>query len=713
MIVALRRRIGARWSAVALLIPPALFGVAYFGPRAGIVLAVAVGSCLIASVASRALDGLEYRWLNPGTLITGLLLGLTVTPDIPLYMLIVGAVVAEIPAKWAWPKLGRNLLNPAITGRAVVALLETIDPVRAEVDMVTGASVLAKGAGGQLPPAVFDVFVGLTRGSIGETSALILVAVAVVMLVVVVPKREAALSMIITVPVVVAVLPITTQIAGHAPWMLDPLVHLIGSAVLLNAAFFATDPVTTPRTRIGGVVFGVGAAVLGVTGRLYTDIPGVEMYGILAMNVAVPLLDRLGRVREVESVQPVADFYDVSDRSRASSIPLSGDVTELACNTSCAMFTHLEKVGDDRDAFIREVAASGLGGCGGAWFPVATKWQSALVHPGPRTLVVNGQEGEDETFKDRFLLQYHAPQVLEGALLAAWAFDATEIVFVVDPWFESGIDALTHAQSKLTSDSPAVRVVRGPGLYVAGEESALLEFLESKRAEPRKRPPYPTEAGLFGRPTVVHNVETVAWLPRIVEQGSQWYAANGRLKLVSLSGAVERPGVYAVRLGVTLQQIIDRAGGVKRGATLAGFGVGGPSGGLLPPAFAKVSLAAQDLEVCGAALGTASVRVLDGTTSILAAAGESIEFFRDESCGRCTPCRVGTAELARRWASLRCRGATEAEVDTIVELASTLRAASTCGLGSTAPNRLLTVLRHWPEEVAHGASRPHEEEGAA
>ncbi|MEZ6148495.1 MAG: RnfABCDGE type electron transport complex subunit D [Pirellulaceae bacterium] len=295
----LRARLGAKWSVAILLIPPSLFGVYQFGPRAALVLAVSVIGCQLAGALPRWLAGQSVQRFHPGSIVTGLLLGLTLSASTPVYMILVGVLVAQIPGKVRFKRWKRNLFNPAALGRTAVAVLEYIDPSAHaawnKVDGVTGASALFKDAGGNLRPAMSDVFLGFTRGAIGETSDLILISVGILMLWLVVVKRDAPLAMIFSVPLLVLALPTGADVVGHAPWVMNPTMYLFSSNTLLLAVFFATDPFTTPHTPVGGLLFGIGAATIGVCGRLYTTIPGAEMYGILAMNLAAPGLDHIGR----------------------------------------------------------------------------------------------------------------------------------------------------------------------------------------------------------------------------------------------------------------------------------------------------------------------------------------------------------------------------------------------------------------------------------
>ena len=695
MTTALRDRLGAKWSVVLLLLPPSAFGVFHFGPRAAAVLGLSVGLCLVANVLPRALRGDPFRWVNSGSVVTGLLLGLTLTADVPLYMIVVGALVAEIPGK-----AGRNSFNPAALGRAAIAVVETLDPP-AYADGATGASVLFKDAGGHLPPALVDAFLGTTTGAIGETSALVLALVCVPMLAFVAVKREAAVSMLVLVPVLVATLPASAAIAGHAPWVLDPAYFLLGSAALLNATFFCTDPSTTPNSRFGGIVFGIGAGTLGVLGRLYTEIPGAEMYGILVMNALTPALDAAGRRLTAGRPRPgpPPDFYERPDRGRPGTIARGFG---LGLMSRPSPYAAVSRALDDPAGALEAVRRAGVGGCGGAGFKAASKWDAALRHAGPRVLIINAQEGEQDTLKDRYLLEHYPERVVAGAAVAALCLGAEEVHLVYDPAFPRGAEAVREAWSGLPEDQdlPPLTLHAGPGLYVCGEETALIAFLEGGLCKPTPRPPYPTERGLRGRPTVVHNVETLAWISHAAAPGGG-AAQAGTHRLVTLLGPVRRPGVYEVPLGMTLAGVVELGGGLTPGARLGAYAVGGPSGGLLPPSCGEVPLAADALARVGARLGTASLEVIGDDRCVVRAALDSACFMRDASCGRCTPCRVGTEELARLWGEI-ARGRSNDEAG--LALVRCALKGSICGLGTAAATRVESVLRHWPEVVQAHAS---------
>ena len=289
-----RQNLGAKWCTFILLLPLALFGSLYFGLNALLVLLASTMTTMVAGALIQWSNNGTVKLFNPGSMVTGLLMGLTLSPLTPLYMIFVGAFVAEYIGKQALPALSsgkmKNIFNPAVLGRTAIALLETYDPIP-YADLSSGASLLFKEAGGLVQPYYWDAFFGFTKGSIGETSTLLLLIVGVLMLRYVVIKREAAIAMILTVPAVVFLLPDTPEIVGHAPWMSEPLVYLMGGPTLLMAFFFVTAPETSPNTIKGGIIFGIAVGALSVLGKMYTSIAGVEMYAILIMNLMVPLLN--------------------------------------------------------------------------------------------------------------------------------------------------------------------------------------------------------------------------------------------------------------------------------------------------------------------------------------------------------------------------------------------------------------------------------------
>jgi formate dehydrogenase len=363
--------------------------------------------------------------------------------------------------------------------------------------------------------------------------------------------------------------------------------------------------------------------------------------------------------------------------------------------------------GRDAASVFGALEEAGLRGLGGAGFPTGRKWRIVAAEPAPRLMVVNADEGEPGTFKDRVLLEQDPHRVLEGMLIGAWATGCTDCyVYLRDEY--AGVRAgLARAIEALRADPPlhplpAIHLRRGAGAYVCGEESALIESIEGKRGVPRLRPPYVAQAGLFGRPTLVNNVETLWWVPEILARGPQWFSGQGRhgrtgLRAFSVSGRVRRPGVKIAPAGITLRELVDEhCGGMAEGHELLAWLPGGASGGLLPASMADLPLDFDTLQPHGCFIGSAAVVVLSRQDDLRAAVRNLMRFFRDESCGQCTPCRSGTARLHELLALPRWDGAL------IGELAAAMADASICGLGQAAPNPLVCAIRHFPEILGAG-----------
>ena len=348
---------------------------------------------------------------------------------------------------------------------------------------------------------------------------------------------------------------------------------------------------------------------------------------------------------------------------------------------------------------IALLSESGLRGLGGAGFPTGRKWGIVRGYPGPRLMAVNADEGEPGTFKDRHYLETDPHRIIEGMLLAAWAVGTDAIyVYLRDEY--GGIRRMLRAElaevraAGLDAHAP-IHLRRGAGAYICGEESAMLESIEGKRGLPRHRPPYVAEKGLFGRPTLVQNVETLYWLRDIVEKGARWFATRGdggRLHSYSVSGRVKNPGVKLAPAGISVRRLIaDHCGGMQDGHAFAAYLPGGASGGILPASMGDESLDFGQLEKHGCFLGSAAVVVLSDKDDIRAAALNLMRFFEDESCGQCTPCRVGTektvAEMEKKSWDKALLG----------ELAGAMADASICGLGQAAANPIRCVLKYFPE----------------
>jgi formate dehydrogenase beta subunit len=356
-----------------------------------------------------------------------------------------------------------------------------------------------------------------------------------------------------------------------------------------------------------------------------------------------------------------------------------------------------------RDDVIKAVSDAGLRGLGGAGFPTGRKWTLVRAEPGPRLMAVNGDEGEPGTFKDRHYLEQDPHRFLEGMLIAAWVVEAADIyIYLRDEYPEIRL-MLTAEIAKLEAAelSPHARLHlrRGAGAYICGEESAMIESIEGKRGLPRHRPPYVAQVGLFGRPTLEQNVETLFWVRDIIEKGADWFISHGRrgrkgLRSFSVSGRVRNPGVKLAPAGVSARELIEEfSGGMADGHVFKGYLPGGASGGILPASMADLPLDFGTLEQYGCFVGSHAVVILSDQDDMKAVALNLMKFFEDESCGQCTPCRVGTEKAAMLMASGPWNQAL------LTELSTAMRDASICGLGQAAPNPLLSVLKYFPEEL--------------
>jgi len=356
------------------------------------------------------------------------------------------------------------------------------------------------------------------------------------------------------------------------------------------------------------------------------------------------------------------------------------------------------------DEVIHLLQDSSLRGLGGAGFPTGRKWQIVRAEPAPRLLAVNIDEGEPGTFKDRWYLERDPHRFLEGLLIACWAVGVDAAYLYLRDEYH-GCRALLQAElARLQSDPPVpqlptIELRRGAGAYICGEESAMIESIEGKRGMPRLRPPYVAQVGLFGRPTLAHNFETLYWVRDIVEKGAAWFADQGRhgrkgFRSFSVSGRVARPGVKLAPAGITLRELVDEyCGGMLPGHELKAYLPGGASGGLLPARLADVPLDFDTLQPHGCFIGSAAIVVLSQHDSMAHVARNLMQFFEHESCGQCTPCRAGTAKARTLMAADRW------DVPLLQDLSQVMRDASICGLGQAAPNPVDCVVRYFGDEV--------------
>jgi formate dehydrogenase beta subunit len=357
-----------------------------------------------------------------------------------------------------------------------------------------------------------------------------------------------------------------------------------------------------------------------------------------------------------------------------------------------------------RDDIIKVVSDAGLRGLGGAGFPTGRKWSLVRAEPAPRLMAVNADEGEPGTFKDRHYLETDPHRFLEGMLIGAWAVEASDVYIYLRDEYPQCRELLQREIPKLEaaglSRGAKIHLRRGAGAYICGEESAMLESIEGKRGLPRHKPPFPSQVGLFGRPTLINNVETLWWVRDIVEKGPESFAGHGRngrkgLRSFSVSGRVKNPGMKLAPAGITVRELIDEhCGGMADGHSFKGYLPGGASGGILPPAMADIPLDFGTLEPHGCFIGSAAVIVLSDKDDMRAVALNLLKFFEDESCGQCTPCRIGTEKAVHimeqpRW-----------DETLLHELTKVMADASICGLGQAAMNPVTQVLKHFRDDLS-------------
>ncbi|MFM8575245.1 MAG: NADH-ubiquinone oxidoreductase-F iron-sulfur binding region domain-containing protein [Limnohabitans sp.] len=402
---------------------------------------------------------------------------------------------------------------------------------------------------------------------------------------------------------------------------------------------------------------------------------------------------------DAAQVQALVAARDVAPNA----LPQSSDSPAYPAQGGYRLVPQLARGERSPESVIEVLEHAGLRGLGGAGFPAGRKWRIVRGHSAPRLMAVNIDEGEPGTFKDRTLLETDPHRFLEGMLIAAQVVGVEAVyIYLRDEYHEARhllARELAALQAQPPCDLPHIELRRGAGAYICGEESAMIESIEGKRGEPRLRPPYIAEVGLFGRPTLEHNFETLYWVRELLEQGAQAFAAQGRhgrqgLRRFSVSGRVRQPGVKLAPAGITLRELIDEhCGGMAEGHTLYAYLPGGASGGILPARLADVPLDVDTLQPHGCCIGSAAVVVLSEHDRARDAALNVMRFFAHESCGQCTPCRVGTDKAAQLMAQPHWDRAT------LEDLAEVMADASICGLGQAAPNPIRGVLEHFAHEV--------------
>ena len=441
--------------------------------------------------------------------------------------------------------------------------------------------------------------------------------------------------------------------------------------------------------------------------------------GILGAEVRVVAAPCIGRCEQAPAVavgqHPVARatveaVQSALSTGRTRDVPVG--FVDLAAYRAGGGYALLEACAAGRhdvDEIIAALSESGLRGLGGAGFPTGRKWSIVRNEPAPRLLAVNLDEGEPGTFKDRYYLERDPHRFLEGMLIAAWAAGVSRAYIYLRDEYHGCRAMLAGELAKLRAtpphpDMPEIVLRRGAGAYICGEESAMIESIEGKRGLPRLRPPYVAQVGLFGRPTLEHNLETLYWVRDIVEKGAAWFASQGRhgrkgLRSYSLSGRVKNPGVKLAPAGITAAELIaEYGGGMQDGHAFYGYLPGGASGGILPASMADIPLDFDTLQPHGCFIGSAGVIVLSGHDRAIDAARNMMRFFAHESCGQCTPCRNGTAKASALMSQARW------DLPLLADLSQVMRDASICGLGQAAPNPLDCVVRYFAHELQETAA---------
>ena len=401
-------------------------------------------------------------------------------------------------------------------------------------------------------------------------------------------------------------------------------------------------------------------------------------------------LEKILQAVEVQAIHPV--------------VPDHIDLNAYLAEGGYALLQAVSNGQQDKETVLQAMEDSGLRGLGGAGFPAGRKWRIVREQAAPRLMAVNIDEGEPGTFKDRTYLERDPHRFLEGVLVAAQVVGIEAVyIYLRDEYH--GCRALLEKELESLQANPPCRLPhielrRGAGAYICGEESAMIESIEGKRGEPRMRPPYIAEVGLFGRPTLEHNFETLYWVRDIVQKGPDWFSGFGRhdrkgLRSFSVSGRVKKPGVKLAPAGITLAELIDEyCGGMLEGHDLYAYLPGGASGGILPASLKDIPLDFDTLQAYGCFIGSAAVIVLGHQDSARHAAWNMMHFFAHESCGQCTPCRVGTAK------AVQLMQAPVWDTATLEDLNQVMADASICGLGQAAPNPVRCVQKYFPQEIA-------------
>ena len=393
----------------------------------------------------------------------------------------------------------------------------------------------------------------------------------------------------------------------------------------------------------------------------------------------------------------------VDARDYLTSIPNYVDMEEYIRRDGYKLFEKVKNDDAEKERVLKELENSNLRGLGGAGFPAGKKWRILKEQNAPRLLAVNIDEGEPGTFKDRHYLESDPHRFFEGMLIASEVVGIDKIyIYLRDEYAavrKIMTDELEKIKSKYKNSIPQIELRRGAGAYICGEESAMIESIEGKKGMPRLRPPFVAQVGLFGRPTLEHNMETLYWVRDIAEKGAGWFTSHGRndrkgLRSFSVSGRVNKPGVHLAPAGITVKELIDEfAGGMIEGHKFHAYFPGGASGGILPSHMSAIPLDFDTLNEYDCFIGSAAIIILSDKDAVTQAASTTMSFFEHESCGKCTPCRVGTSKATK------LMGQTKWDIDLLKDLAKVMSDSSICGLGQAASNPLKSVIKYFPEEI--------------
>ena len=385
------------------------------------------------------------------------------------------------------------------------------------------------------------------------------------------------------------------------------------------------------------------------------------------------------------------------------SIPKYINMEEYINDGGYKLLNKLKNNEVDGDKILTELENSNLRGLGGAGFPAGKKWRILKDQPSPRLLAINIDEGEPGTFKDRFYLEMDPHRFFEGMLIASEVVGIDKIyIYLRDEYAAVRIlmaKELSKLRDKFKDQIPEIELRRGAGAYICGEESAMIESIEGKKGMPRLRPPFVAQVGLFGRPTLEHNMETLYWIRDVAEKGADWFTSFGRngrkgFRSFSVSGRVKNPGVHLAPAGITVKELIkEYAGGMLDGHEFYAYFPGGASGGILPANMGDIPLDFDTLNEYDCFIGSAAIMVLSSHDKVMRAASNTMSFFEHESCGKCTPCRVGTSKATK------LMGEDKWNISLLNDLATVMSDASICGLGQAASNPLKSVIKYFPEEL--------------